>query len=589
MESELTLNRIKDAIISVDREWRYVFLNDAALDTHPLGREETLGKTLWDIHPQMIDSMFWHTYHRAMETGTIAEFESYYKTMDKWFSVKVYPSDTGLTIFYQDIDKSKRMRIRLAKSEEKYRTLFYKSPLPKWLYDIETLNFIDVNEAAINHYGYSRSEFLAMTIKDIRPEEDVEEFFGFMEKVRNDSESSRNSHWRHRKKNGDILIADLTAHSFSYNGRAMRIIIVNDVTQKEIMEKQILENQLKLNEAQSIGRLGYWDIDLEKNLHSWSDELYKIFGLDKAETEPSVSLFLSFIHPDDKWKAEGILNQALTDFAEAKIDFRFITHTGKKRYGYIEWRFEYTKNNMPKRLFGILQDITERKQAEEGAKLLHSKIKEQKIQAQKKISKAIIKAQEQQKNYIAQELHDNISQILFGIKFQLGLAGRKDETVKELIKYPVEQISRAMDEIHLLSQNLVTPLTDVNLEEIVCDLIQKINPNKENPININFTCVIPVQISDDLKLNIYRIIQEQLQNIVKHADAKNVSVALEIIDRNILITVEDDGKGFDVKQKRKGLGISNIIHRAESFNGKVEIQSMVRKGSKMAVTIPYRV
>ncbi|MGV3460326.1 MAG: PAS domain-containing protein [Flavobacterium sp.] len=200
MESELTLNRIKDAIISVDKEWRYVFLNDAALDTHPLGREATLGKTIWEIHPQMVDSMFWHTYHRAMETGTIAEFESYYKTMDKWFSVKAYPSDTGLTIFYQDIDKSKRMRIWLAKSEEKYRALFYKSPLPIWLYDVETLNFIDVNEAAINHYGYSRSEFLAMTIKDIRPEEDVEEFLGFMREVRNDSETSRNSHWRHCKK-----------------------------------------------------------------------------------------------------------------------------------------------------------------------------------------------------------------------------------------------------------------------------------------------------------------------------------------------------------------------------------------------------
>ncbi|MGV3460327.1 MAG: ATP-binding protein [Flavobacterium sp.] len=355
------------------------------------------------------------------------------------------------------------------------------------------------------------------------------------------------------------------------------------------MEKQLQENQLKLNEAQAIGRLGYWDIDLKTRSHTWSDELHKIFGLDKSATQPSVSLFFSLVHPDDREAVKNLANQALADFTKAKIDFRFTRHTGEKRFGYIECRFEYDEDKTPLRLFGILQDITDRKKAEESARQLEHKIKEQKIQAQKKISKAIIKAQEQQKNFIAQELHDNISQILFGAKIHLGIAGRRNETVKELIKHPIDQINKAMDEIHLLSQNLVTPLTDVDLKEIITNLINKINHDTDDSLNIHFSYEISFEFSDDLKLNIYRIIQEQLQNIVKHADAENVSIALEIIDRNILITVEDDGKGFDVNQKRKGLGISNIIHRAEAFNGKVEIQSMVGKGSKIAVTIPYGV
>ena len=585
----MTLHRIKDAVISVDTNWRYTFLNDAALDTHPLGRKETLGKVLWDVHPGLRDTIFWRTYHEAMATGAIMGFENYYKEMDTWFSVKVYPSDTGLTIFYEDINESKQIRIRLAKSEKKYRTLFYKSPLPIFLYDFKSLRFIDVNEAAILHYGYTRDEFLAMTIQDIRPKEDIPALMEDVAQVRQNSNRTRHSTWRHLKKNGDTLIVEITAHSFTYDGRMARIVIVNDITQKTIMEQKLLDNQMKLNEAQAIGHLGNWDVDLQKMLHTWSDELYKIFGLEKMLTEPSVDLFLSFIHPEDKAMAESLIQEALHDFKEAKLDFRFITSTGEIRYGYIEWRFVYGADNVPVRIFGILQDITERREAEESSKQLESQIKEQKIQQQKKISKAIIKAQEKQKNFIAQELHDNISQILFSAKLHLGVAGRRNETVKELIKDPIEQISKAMDEIHLLSQNLVTPLKDVDLKEIITNLINKINRDTGNSLDIHFSYAIKLEFSDDLKLNIYRIIQEQLQNIVKHADAKNVTIALEIIERNISITVEDDGLGFDVKQKRKGLGISNIMHRAEAFNGRVEIHSKKGEGSRIVVTIPYNV
>jgi PAS domain S-box-containing protein len=585
-EHDLTLNRIRDAVISVDNQWRYTFLNDAALEAHPLGRKETIGKTLWDVHPQLVNTIFWHTYHQAKTSGTIIEFESYYAGMEKWFSVKVYPSETGLTIVYQDINESKKIKTELVKSEEKYRALFYNSPLPIWLYDFESLQFIDVNDAAVRQYGYTRDEFLSMTIKDIRPQEDIEELLEDIVQVRKNFHSSRTGSWRHRKKNGDLLTVEATALSFSHEWKMVRIVIVNDITQKKVMEQLLLENQMKLNEAQSMGSLGNWDIDLQSNLHTWSDELYKIFGLSKLETKPSVALFLSYIHGADRVMAEQLISQALCDFTEAKMDFRFSTCTGEKRYGHIEWRFQYTTSKKPIRLFGILQDITERKVAEKSSKKLESKIKKQKIQEQKKVSKAIIKTQEHQKNYIAQELHDNINQILFNVRFQLGIAGRRNETVKELIRHPIEQISKAMDEIHLLCQNLVTPLADVDLEQIITDLIHKICQNTENHLLIHFSYSIPFEFSDGLKVNIYRIIQEQFSNILKHAGASNVTISLAACKDYIYITVEDDGKGYDVQQKSKGLGISNIKHRAEAFNGKVEVQSTIGQGCKTVVTIP---
>jgi|GEM_PF-4113594 len=583
---DLTINRIMDAVISLDNKGRYTFLNDAALTTHPLGREKTIGKLIWDIHPESIGSGFWDLYHEAITSGTLAEAESYYAAIDKWFFVKIYPSETGLTIFYQDITESKRIRNELTKSEEKYRTLFYKSPLPAWLYDVNTLCFIDVNEAAVRHYGYTREEFLSMTIKDIRPEEDIAALLEDIAKVKSDSDSSRNSSWRHRKKTGEILTVETTAHSISQGEEKHRIVIINDVTHKKVLEQKLLENQAMLKEAQAIGRLGYWDIDFRTHLHTWSDELFTILGFTRNEVMPSTEQFLAILHPEDKNTAEIIIKQALYNFTESKTDFRFFTATGEERFGYIEWRFAYDAGRRPIRLFGILQDITERKKAEESARLLQFKIKGQKIQAQKKISKAIIKAQEDHKNYIAQELHDNINQILFGAKFHLGIAGRKNDEVKDLVKNPIELVSKAMKEIHLLCQNLVTPFTDTDLNHIIKELIQNINVDIDAPLDIDLCCEISHEFSDELKLNIYRIIQELLHNICKHAVAKNVKIHLAVKEQSICIFVQDDGKGFDLKVKRKGLGLSNMMHRVESFNGKINISSYPGGGCTTEITIP---
>jgi PAS domain S-box-containing protein len=107
-ETETVLNRINDSVVSVDNEWRYTFLNDAALATHPMSKQETIGKVIWDIHPEMKNTIFWHKYHEAMQTGKVVEVEDYYAPMKIWFSAKAYPSSNGLTIFYKDITQRKK-------------------------------------------------------------------------------------------------------------------------------------------------------------------------------------------------------------------------------------------------------------------------------------------------------------------------------------------------------------------------------------------------------------------------------------------------------------------------------------------------
>ncbi|HZV68034.1 MAG TPA: ATP-binding protein [Saprospiraceae bacterium] len=106
-DKESVLNRISDGVVSLDNEWRYTFLNNAALATHPVSKEATLGMVIWDVYPDLHETIFWEKYHEAMLSKKVVEIESYYTPMNIWLSVKIYPSSDGLTIFSKDITKRK--------------------------------------------------------------------------------------------------------------------------------------------------------------------------------------------------------------------------------------------------------------------------------------------------------------------------------------------------------------------------------------------------------------------------------------------------------------------------------------------------
>jgi PAS domain S-box-containing protein len=505
-----------------------------------------------------------------------------------WSEISFYPiyhenTVVGAACFSHDVTRQKKAEAQLKLSEEKYRTLFLKSPLPKWLYDSETLRFLDVNEAAIRHYGYSRDEFLKMNIKDIRSEEDIEYLLNDLKEIPEDQES-RSGNFRHRKKNGEIITVNTTAHSIDYNNRKARMVIAIDITEKIKAEEDLRQSEIRLNEAQAIAHISNWEVDLARNIHTWSDESYRIYGLNRGEVQPSTEFFLSCMHPDDAGFAQKKVQEAFSSCRNSSFEFRFIRKDGVTRHGYTEWRFELDKKRNPVRLFGILQDITERKEAEENLKLLEQKIREQKIQEQKKIARAIIKAQEKERNHIGQELHDNINQILAGIKLHLSIE-QKEERLQEFVKYPMELLNNAIDEIRLLSSTLVTPLKKINLKDLTQQLLDDVSKN--TAIKTRFQYELPDRvIGEDLKLNIYRIIQEQLNNIVKHAAAKKLNISIHADNRFISVVVADDGKGFNVSQKRKGIGISNMINRTESFNGEVAIESSPGNGCKIEFRIP---
>lgn len=245
----------------------------------------------------------------------------------------------------------------------------------------------------------------------------------------------------------------------------------------------------------------------------------------------------------------------------------------------------YDKHGKLTGIIGVSNDISIRKSAEKELKVMEQQISNQKIQEQKKITRAIIKAQEQQRNHIGKELHDNVSQILAGTKLYLGVAASKNEIVNDLVKYPLELIENSIEEIRLLSSRQVTPLRNINLKILIEMLIENLDKNTSIKTQFVYDIANP-SLDDELKLNIYRLIQEQVNNIVKHALPKNVNIQIIEAGNFINIDVTDDGKGFDLNKHRKGIGISNMINRIESFNGKMDIESSKGNGCSIKISLP---
>jgi len=177
-----------------------------------------------------------------------------------------------LSRFNRELERQVRSQMaELQESEGKYKYLFFKSPLPKWIYDQETLQFLEVNEAAIRNYGYSEEEFLRMTITDIRPPEDKFRLLSDVEAARSSHEESRRDTWRHIKKNGDIIFVEVTAHPVEYDRRRARMVVVNDITDRKRSEQ--LLRQLNEDLKKRAAELAMSNAELERFAYIASHDL----------------------------------------------------------------------------------------------------------------------------------------------------------------------------------------------------------------------------------------------------------------------------------------------------------------------------
>lgn len=319
------LESITDGFFAVDRNWTVTYWNKEAERLLLIPREDIMGKNLWEVYPDAVPLKFYSEYHKALAENISVRFEEYFAALDKWIGVSVFPSREGLSVYFKDVTDEKNKQDLLGQAKEKYERLFNTSPIPTWVYDKNTLKFLDVNKAAIQSYGYSCDEFLGMTIKDIRPAEDVGALMDIMEHVVR-SDQLNKSFVRHLKKSGEVIFVNTLGNSLPFDGSDARIVIAIDITEKLKAEEQLTASEQRFKALVQDGSDLIGILDPAGTYQYVSPNTESILGINPGEFIGKNAF--DFIHEDDK----------------ERIMAEFASLGSEKRIAVAPFRFKHNKN-----------------------------------------------------------------------------------------------------------------------------------------------------------------------------------------------------------------------------------------------------
>lgn len=236
--------------------------------------------------------------------------------------------------------------------------LFDTSPTPAWIFDPATLRILDANRAGIAQYGYTRDEFLSMTLEDLRPPEDVPLL---LKRVR-EHPAADSTLYRHRKKNGEIIHVTIRSYDVRYRGAPARLVYAIDLTALFETEQRLRESEATFELAQEVAHLGSYVYDYRTERTFYSNELCRILRVQPGEIKRGD--LWEFDHPDDAARVRSEVERAKAERRPYKTDHRVLLRDGTIRYVEERGYWTHDESGEPLRMIGTILDITERKASE---------------------------------------------------------------------------------------------------------------------------------------------------------------------------------------------------------------------------------
>jgi PAS domain S-box-containing protein len=372
------------------------------------------------------------------------------------------------------------------------------------------------------------------------------------------------------------------------SGNVYRIAgIAEDITESKLLDEALRQREFDLAEAQRVARLGNWNFDATSGAVQWSEELYRIFDIEKTAFAGAYATFLSRVHPDDRARVLRANAEARSSGKPFEVEYRIKTRGGQLKHirevGYVR---KDARGDISG-LFGTAQDITEHKFAENA-------LRDSGVQLHA-LSRRLVTLQEFERRELARELHDRVGQNLTALNINLTilrttLPSQASVELRDrladsetLIELTTEAIRHVLTELRppMLDDQGLLPALDWYAREIsartgVAVAVRNLE-SAERP-------------TPEVEIALFRIAQEALNNVVKHAQASRVEIAFGRFGSEYVMSVQDDGVGFDATEEREaqhaGLGIVTMRERSQAIGGGFEVQTLPGSGTRLTVRVP---
>ena len=599
------------AVIEWDNAFRVLRWSPAAQRLFGWTTDEVLGKRFSDwqfVVPDDLDAVneVGQRQNQGQEHHNVSRNRNYTKLGSilhcEWYNSALYDNAGKLISVLSlvlDVTVARRIEEALRKSEAQYRLLFESNPQPMWVYDLSTLRFLAVNEAAIRHYGYSRAEFLDMTIMDIRPEDDVDLLRDYISS--GNSEVDHAGEWRHRRKDGSVVNVEITSHRLSFAGRAAEFVLANDITERKKAEDALRRSEDRYRDLVDNSHELICTHDLEGRVLSVNPWAARALGY------PQESLIGMNIRdgllPEYREQFDDYLETVKTQ-GSARGVMKVRTATGETR----QWEYYNTLRTEGVEqpiVRGMAHDATERREA-----LKREKEARHEAEAANRVKDEFLST-------LSHELRTPLTAIMGWSDLLL-----HDEVEPEKRRQAIETIARnANSQCELINDLLEVSRIitgKLRLEFVACDLqsvikaaAESIRPTAEAK-GIRLQLLLDadaVEVFGDRE-RLQQIVWNLLSNGVKFTQSGgSVQVSLKRINSHVEIVVADTGVGihpnflphvFDRFRQADGsttrnygglgLGLAIVRHLVELHGGTARAESAGEdEGSTFTVRLPLMV
>ena len=468
--------------------------------------------------------------------------------------------------------------------EARYRHLFENGSDAVLVFDDATQRFEDVNRAALDLYGYSKKEFLSLTVADICAEEVTPE--AYMPMVKNAEHAHDDIALRYfKKKDGSVFPGEIRTATFISEGQKKIIAAVCNISERELASKKLRESEERYRSLVDHIAIGVALISPAMEILTLNNQLKRWYPhIDplkqplcyRSFNDPPRQGVCSYC-PTVKTLNDGEVHEAIT-----------LTPAGGeiRNYRIISSPIKGDKDNVVA-VIEMVEDITERLQTEEQVHTL---------------SQQLLQAQEIERQMISYELHDRIAQNLSTLKISSDMFC---EDVRTGL-YESDKLSEKMATYSSLIEDTLTSVRDLALElqpiglkemgiikalEMYCS---EFSANNGIKVDFQSAGMQAVKLDPEIAIQIYRLMQEGLNNIKKHADAGLATIRVIGAAPYIILRIEDNGKGFDVEAREKALtkekrmGLRSMRERTRLLDGQMRLRSRPMAGTRVVIKIPVK-